>query len=218
MNPPFELNKELLSEKVVNYIRKQILLREYAQGSHLSEVELSKKMNISRGPVREAIRQLEHEGLVYTPNNGRTLVVGFTQEDLADLFDVRKQLEIKAIGTIVERNLERNVTQLERILEKSKQTNTISELISLDVQFHLHLVSMSGNRTLIKLWSVISGLITTLIEITTDIYEKLDKVPETHWEIIEAIRVRDADKASKLLAEHLDTGEAVIRGKLDKLG
>jgi DNA-binding GntR family transcriptional regulator len=214
INPPFELSKELLSDKVTNFIRKRILLREFTEGSHLSEVELSKNLNVSRGPVREAIRQLEHEGLVHTPSNGRTLVTGFTQDDLADLFDVRKTLESKAIRTLIARNHGEDLSSLESIVERSKTAENRVMSIALDVQYHLELVSLSRNRTLITLWSVIRGLITTLIEITTDLYEKLEQVPEAHQEVIAAIRERDVETAVRLLTEHLDRGESVIRQKL----
>ncbi|MEX1031214.1 MAG: GntR family transcriptional regulator [Paenibacillaceae bacterium] len=213
-NYPFVLNKELLSDKVTNFIRKKILLSEFKGGSHLSEVELSKNLNVSRGPVRESIRQLEHEGLVHTPSNGRTIVIGFTQEDLSDLFDVRKTLEGKAIRTIIERGYQDDLSTIESIVESSKIAENRLALISLDVQFHLELVSLSRNRTLIKLWSVIRGLSSTLIEISTDIYERLDQVPEVHQEIIESIRNRDSDGTIRLLNEHLNTGEAIIRERL----
>jgi DNA-binding GntR family transcriptional regulator len=212
----FELNKELLSEKVTNFIRKRILLGEFKEGSHLSEVELSRILNVSRGPVREAIRQLEHEGLVHTPSNGRTIVIGFTKEDLADLFDVRNTLEAKAIHTIITRGYNHDLSSLEAIVKQSKTADTRTLLIALDVQFHLELVSLSRNRTLIKLWSVIRGLITTLIEITTDIYQRIDEVPGpgAHEELIHSIQSGDMNSTKRLLKEHLNRGEVLIRQRL----
>lgn len=214
MELQFDFTKELLSEKVTNFLRKSILLGTFQQGQHLSENELSKQLSVSRGPVREAIRQLENEGLVHTPNNGRTMVIGFNQDDLSDLFDVRKTLETKAIRTIVSKGYFSDVTGLKIIIEQSRRIDSRLELISLDVMFHQELVKMSGNRTLFNLWSVIRGLASTLIEITTDIYEQIEQVPEAHDKLVVFIKNGDADQAVHLLTEHLETGETVIRNRL----
>jgi len=214
----FELSKELLSEKVTNFLRKKILLGEYEDGFHFSETELAKSLNVSRGPVRDAIRQLETEGLVQTPSNGRTFVTGFSQTDLSDLFEIRKMLEKKAIGLIVRRRPDRDLSILQQIVHHSQSADERGLVIKLDVMFHFELMKLSGNRTLIKMWSVLRGPIHTLIDITSDNYMKLDQVPKEHEELIRLIQSGFESEACELLEKHLDTGEQVILERLKSRG
>lgn len=205
-----ELSKEFLSEKVTNFLRKRILLGKYEAGYHLSEVHLSQEMAVSRGPVRDAIHRLESEGLVETPGNGRTFVVGFGEKDVKDLFDVRYMLESDAIRLITANGHQHNIGALRVLLEQMKYAKERSTLIELDVTFHYKIVELSQNRTLMNLWRVIQGLIRTLVEITTDIYGPLNKVTDIHEQLLEAIERDDPAGAQAILKEHLSTGVTVI--------
>lgn len=92
------IEKQTISEQVVATIRKQIFLQAYEQGDALVEAELSKQLGVSRGPIREAFAKLESENLVTKRSNGRTIVNGFTEEDIRKLYDSRILLETHALS------------------------------------------------------------------------------------------------------------------------
>jgi DNA-binding FadR family transcriptional regulator len=145
------------------------------------------------------------------------MVVGLSQKDLQDLFEVRWTLESKAIETIVKEGSNRNLSRIDLLLREMRTERDFSTLIELDIEFHYRLVESSQNRTLIKLWSVMRDLISTLIEISSDFYERLEQVTEVHADLLGAVEEGRADRAIEILREHLDTGEALISEHLSKL-
>jgi DNA-binding GntR family transcriptional regulator len=210
------IQKEILSEKVALYLRTQILLGKYPKGFHLSESQLSKELSVSRGPIREAIHLLENEGLTKTPGNGRTLVKGYTPEDAKDLFRVRLTLESLAIRSLIEKSRNHDLSVLEELHLAVDQSENRMDAIRSDIEFHYRIVELSGNRTLINMWTMLKGLIGTLIEITTGTYNDLPFVDQCHADIIAALKAGDAEAAIDRLERHLRIGENMITGYLQE--
>src|SRR6476659_7804637 len=88
-----ELDRTSLRERALEMLRKAVTAREIEPGSRLVEPELSAAMGISRGTVREAVRQLEYEGLIEVGERGRLTVRTLTDVELAEMFTVRAALE-----------------------------------------------------------------------------------------------------------------------------
>ncbi len=88
-----ELDRTSLRERALEMLRKAVTSREIEPGSRLVETELSAAMGISRGTLREALRQLEYEGLIEVGERGRLTVRTLTTSELADMFTVRAALE-----------------------------------------------------------------------------------------------------------------------------
>ena len=103
-----------LGNKIFTVLRDKILNEEYTQGQKLNEVALSKELNISRTPIREALKQLELEGLVKSIPNKGVYVLGFSHRDIDDMLEIRYALEGLAIQLAIERI---NDEELEKIKE-----------------------------------------------------------------------------------------------------
>ena len=103
-----------LGNKIFTLLRDKILNEEYTQGQKLNEVALSKELNISRTPIREALKQLELEGLVKSIPNKGVYVLGFSHRDIDDMLEIRHALEGLAIQLAIERI---NDEELEKIKE-----------------------------------------------------------------------------------------------------
>ncbi|MFV0392861.1 MAG: GntR family transcriptional regulator, partial [Coprobacillaceae bacterium] len=103
-----------LGNKIFLYLRDKILNEEYAAGQKLNEVALAKELNISRTPIREALKQLELEGLVKSIPNKGVYVLGFSPRDIDDMLEIRFALEGIAIQLAIERL---NDIQLAKIKE-----------------------------------------------------------------------------------------------------
>ena len=88
-----ELDRTSLRERALEMLRKAVTAREIEPGSRLVETELSAAMGISRGTLREALRQLEYEGLIEVGDRGRLTVRTLTDAELADMFTVRTMPE-----------------------------------------------------------------------------------------------------------------------------
>lgn len=143
-----------LRDVVFRTLRRQILMGELHPGERLMEVKLTKKLGVSRTPVREAIHMLEIEGLaVVRPKRGAS-VANINEEDLQDVLEVRCALEELAVSLACER---RNDEELERLRNAARsfiratKSGNIEEMAERDVEFHNIIFAMTGNKRLIQL-------------------------------------------------------------------
>lgn len=211
------LTRESLPEKVTGHLRERILLGDLPSGYHLSEVRLAERLAVSRGSVRSGIRLLENEGLVRTPANGRSIVVGLSQKDLEDLFKIRWTLESKAIETILRRDSDNDFSRLDALLNEMGAERNLPDFVELDIEFHYRLVEASQNRLLTQLWSVTRDLVRALSGISSDSYGSLDQVTRAHADLLRAMKEGRVEGAVETLREHLGTGEALISEHLSRL-
>ncbi|GAK03631.1 transcriptional regulator, GntR family [Geomicrobium sp. JCM 19037] len=195
------IEKQTISEQVVATIRKQIFLQAYEQGDALVEAELSKQLGVSRGPIREAFAKLESENLVTKRSNGRTIVNGFTEEDIRKLYDSRILLETHALSQANKNEVVEIVPRLRQCIYDMEVTTNEVEA---DVRFHMLIMKLSGNKTLLQLWKSLEGIFATLVDITSDVSApNHERVVERHRVIVDAIHEYDLACAKQLLNEHL---------------
>nr|WP_255475132.1 GntR family transcriptional regulator [Planomicrobium sp. YIM 101495] len=189
----------------MDYLRKKLLLQGFEEGEHLKESILSKELNISRGPIREAISQLEREGLVQRAANGRAIVQPFGEKDIRYLYDSRILLETYALTQLEPDLLEEGKQLLYEDLKKMEETVAGKGLnVDADLSFHCCLVKMTGNKTLISLWSSMNGVIKTLIEVTSEFTAGRQKdIVSEHKVVVDAIFDGDIELAQQLLERHL---------------
>lgn len=195
------LDKRHISEQVLIYLRKKIMLQKFNEGMHLKESELSKELTVSRGPIREAISRLEAEGLVETPANGRTIVRKFGVQDVRHLYETRILLECYALSKLDPVLLKDNIHLL---YEYVYQMESKIKDVESDIAFHYLIVKMTGNKTLIRLWNSMNEVIKTLIEVTTEFtVTRQHEIVADHRVIVDALKIDDVEKAQELLRYHL---------------
>lgn len=209
-NHPSQI-KQPLYENVARFIRKEILLGHWEHGIHINESKIAKELNMSRGPIRDALKLLENEGIIETPSNGRTIVIGFTKRDFIDWSNVRLYLETLAIEEAISHQLEHEmIDHLESVLIEMEKADHLEHHIFLDLQFHKGLVDLSGNRTLSKLWDTLSGTLSTMLELIATHYDNTAQIT-MHRSIIRAVKKGDKRAASKELERHIREGEKTIQ-------
>jgi DNA-binding GntR family transcriptional regulator len=160
-----ELDRTSLRERALDMLRKAVTSREIEPGSRLVETELSAAMGISRGTLREALRQLEYEGLIEVGERGRMTIRTLTDAELTDMFTVRAALEGLAAATISTRP-DRDVllAQLQTALDAlGAADGSISDMVEADLAFHKLLCELTGNATLVRAWETLSGPIRVAI-------------------------------------------------------
>jgi DNA-binding GntR family transcriptional regulator len=154
-----ELDRTSLRERALEMLRRAVTAREIEPGSRLVETELSAAMGISRGTLREALRQLEYEGLIEVGERGRLTVRTLTDSELADMFTVRAALEGLAAATISTRP-DRDVLlpELQTALDALQAANgSIGDMVEADLVFHRRLCEASGNAALVRAWETLTG-------------------------------------------------------------
>lgn len=149
-----ELAYRTLRENVAAEIRTKILNQELAPGTRIVEQNLSKEFGISRGPIREALRQLEYEGLVEYTRNAGCSVKEITAADVFELYLLRSNYEILAVRLCDGRFTEAELAEMDRILEtmRALQDGEMPKLIACDHMLHRIIVEKSRLPRLQKAW------------------------------------------------------------------
>ncbi len=198
--------KNNIATQVVDHLRKEIILGKYEEGEPLIETKLSDTLGVSRGPIREAIGQLVSENLAEKFSNGRTAVIGFDLRDIENLYDTRILLENHALGQISQAVFNDHKDRLLSYIKQMHEAEYYEERdIETDLAFHQLLVKMSGNSSLLHLWTTQRDIFRTLIDITSEItFTNQSDIIDQHVEIIEALEKQEVEKAQILLRKHLE--------------
>ena len=201
-----EKNGMPLSEQAYIAIKKGIIAGKYTPGSDLQQLALSKDLEISRTPIREALLRLSQEGLVHLIPSKGAIVNHFSVEDMQDCFEARALLESSAAFSAIHNLCEKAVNELEEIVEKQQKAmnrEDISQIYKYDTEFHHNLLQNTRNKRILTL---IKGL-TDESEVhrvrMMASPERIQKSINEHRGIIEAIRSKDNTKVKELLFNHL---------------
>ena len=203
-----------LAHRIVDAVRRQIIRQERLPGSKISEPMLAGEYGVSRAPVREALLQLEREGLVVFDTVGRTRVVEMTQEDFEDLFELRMTLETAAVEHVTVRFDENLRRRLEANIEAMEGASSLAEVSWLDVEFHTIIMESSGRRRLIAMWrSIHSQLLlwlAALHQAHADSAQVCGITVAAHRRLVKVIGGGDARRARTTAVEQLMDWRPVI--------
>jgi GntR family transcriptional regulator of gluconate operon len=210
--------KTVLSLKIANILRQEIYENIIKVGQHLNEVAIATRFGISRGPLRDAIKILENEGLVKTPPNGRTIVIGFSSKEITEYYELRYYLESEAIRKVLsepeDKSYRQWLNELEQLIFKSKSYLKYDDrelYASIDYRFHRLIQEKAGNTLSIQVWKMLSNISMTIMEMNkrylADKYvDDLNETYSYHDRILESLKNRDLDLALQNLKIHLEKG------------
>jgi DNA-binding GntR family transcriptional regulator len=207
----FDLHKEVsdkysLRGRVFNKLREDILSGVYQENEELKENTIGVELGVSRTPVREALRQLELEGLVTMIPNKGAYVTGITQKDIHDIYVIRSSLEGLCARWACEHITEAQIEALDEILYLSDfhaRRSHNEQLVELDNKFHELIYKASGSKILDHVLSDFHHYVERVRKITLAAPERAKKSSQEHAAILDAIRKRDKDLAEALAHEHI---------------
>lgn len=216
MNKPVKTN---LSNEVANHIRKKILIGGYLPDAHLSEAGIAEELQVSRGPVREAIKQLEGEGFVFTPNNGRTRVLAFGMRDFRDYQRMRFYIECDACAKLIDtdagdRGWIGELRQLLGTMAAAEQAGDDNIINDCDYHFHDTIVANAGSNMLNCMWKSLSGIRRSVME--TDYAfqvrepDSLNRIVTIHRQILDSLERCDHENVYLALQGHFRSGKSVF--------
>ncbi len=196
-----------LGEQIVERLREDIFAGRIAEGERLREVELAERFSVSRGPIREALRQLSWEGIVDTDRNRGAQVSQSASDEIQELIiPLRRTIETYAIKLFYDNLTEEDFSRWERILDRMKTAclekdfATISEM---DIAFHRLWVERANSPDLLAIWSSIVARVRRHFRESHLEYEKPIHVYEEHLPLISALRKGDRDLAIECLENHI---------------
>lgn len=203
-----------LGSKIFMVLRDKILNEEYVSGQKLNEVALSKELNISRTPIREALKQLELEGLVKSIPNKGVYVLGFSPRDIDDMLEIRYALEGLAIQLAIERI---NDAQLEKIkevydlMEFYAHKGDQDKFNELNIAFHESIYRCTQSQYFEQLLKDINYYISVTSRHSIRQPQRLDTAAVEHKEIYEAIVERNKEKAKEKIQNHIRKTQLLVR-------
>ena len=196
------LHRLTLKEQAYRTLREMIAARRFSSGIWINVEELTKELGVSRTPIRQAMKQLEAEGLVtHLPNRGIRMAE-MTLEMAQDLYQVREVLEGLAAGLAAEKISVNALTGLRKILAEQsaiiKKKDLLHYSIS-DFNFHQIIYDSCGNRLLKEQLEQIKGRSRPLV---CDITSILGELYQDHQDLVQAFKVRDPLEAEQVMTRH----------------
>lgn len=199
-----------LQEQAYQALRSAILAGELAPGQRLVETHLAKNLQVSRTPIREALRQLQNEDLVMLDPDNVLRVATFSTTDAIQLYNCRMALEQLAIAEACEhatdeqfKTLGRMVDQAEKLVHNEPSQLTNFQLLDLDYRFHRLLAESSGNLWLRSLLDQVFDKMMLLRIQTIQQNPDVLNVRTEHRRIYEALTQRNGQAAIQAIQEHL---------------
>jgi DNA-binding GntR family transcriptional regulator len=207
------LEKTSLREQALTSLRRAITTGQLPPGTHLVETDLSEALQISRGTLREAMRQLQQEGLISAGARGRLSVRHLDTKEIKDIFAVRAALEALAARELCAQPERGAVVQILRDavadMEKWAGSN-LQDRIEADLKFHRTMCHLSGNETLLHSWTSLEGSIRMSIMFAGVDRALKNMDPKRHADIVDAIEAGDAETAAMTVADHMATAARVL--------
>ena len=209
-----------LRDIVFKTLREAIVTGELKPGERLMEIKLANEMGVSRTPVREAIRKLEQEGLVYLTARKGAEVEPINAKDLREVLEIRKALEglacQKACQLATEEDLQ-ILREMNQEMQKAIEENDYERIAKLDADFHEHLCVMSENTQLIRMLGRLKEHIYRYrLEYITDIKNKY-VIIEEHEKILQDLEKKNEKAIQKDIAHHIEVQERYILNFIEGL-
>ena len=200
-----------MRDQVAEYLRDAIFKLALAPGTPLIEREICQATTASRATVREAIRQLESEGLVRSAQGRGTIVAGLTTLEAQEIYEIRAQLEALAARLFVERASERLLGALqESVSALSEVADNPAEMTRLKTEFYDILFEGAGNGELQRISNGLRQRImlaqASSLSVPGRSHDSLREIQE----IVAAIARRDADAAERLTVAHIHSASHAI--------
>ncbi len=198
-----------LRGRVFETIRENILNGVYKENDELREAALGAELGVSRTPVREALRQLELEGLVKIVPNRGAFVTGITQKDVRDIYIIRSLIEGLCARWATENITDAQMEELEEIIllsefhlnrDKTEQSNQVVEL---DGKFHQVLYEACDSRILQHVLSDFHKYVRLARKTSVADRNRAEKSIQEHKEILQAIKDKDAVRAEHWANAHM---------------
>ena len=208
-------HSESLTERTHTKLREDILSGKIAGGTRLVESVLAEQLSVSRTPIREALRQLELEGLLYSIPRVGYMVEEMSTQDVLDLFNTRMAIEQVAARWATEKITPDEIAALEINLQKTEaviESGLPEKLTELDIEFHGIIYRASRNKLLYQICQTLSDHTLKFRLAMIHIPKIPEKTLKGHQEIFEAIVSGETPVVEEKIQRHLQRarGDIVI--------
>ncbi|ESU32011.1 GntR family transcriptional regulator [Bacillus sp. 17376] len=214
------LSKASTGDRVASELRMQIISGLIESGAILSENKLATDFNVSRSPIREALKILSAENLIRLERMG-AVVIGLTEKDIEEIYDVRLLIESFVFERLIKIDTTDLVIELSKILEMMKiaiKYKDADEFSLQDVLFHETIIRAIDHSYIRMIWDNTKPVMEAFILLSMrarieEKYDDFNRILENHKLYIEAIKTKNRELMIKSLHQNFDD----VQGKVDDL-
>lgn len=189
---------------VADVLRQAILRGILTAGQQLRQDEIARELGVSHIPVREALRQLEAEGLVRLRPYRGFEVSELSPEEVEELYEIRIPLECQALRLALPHLTEEDVRKAEQVLDAIDAADDPSVWSELNTEFHAVLYAPSRRQRLLNLIRTLRTNVDRYLRLYISVMQRKQFSQREHRRILDAVRKRDEAEALRALEEHLD--------------
>jgi DNA-binding GntR family transcriptional regulator len=206
--------RSVFSSQVVAKLREAILDGRLPVGQPLRERQIAHDLDLSRAPIREALRSLEKEGLVVTMPHRGTYVATYTQRDIEEIYTLRASLEALAFTRATSRVTATDLRSLDALIARMDRLANggaarFQELIRTDLAFHRRICEIADHARLLETWENLGRQILAVYTVTDvpllvkRLYGYVEHIGERHRPIVRSLRERDIDAGRSYVSTHI---------------
>ncbi|WP_319562843.1 GntR family transcriptional regulator [Marispirochaeta sp.] len=212
-------NTKTTRHEIYTTLFNRIIQNEYPVDTWLREDLLAREFNVSRSPVRSVLQNLEQDHLIEILPKRGARIFPFTADDLEDIYELRRELESLALRRAANSLSIQKLLEMKALILGLKDNVNFREHARVDGYLHSYLIQSSGRRRLIRMLDQLYRLTQTFRELSLEQQFSKDITIQEHIELIDALCIRDIDKASELLARHIENSKIrvltlVIQGRM----
>jgi len=203
--PPIDPDEQDLSRAELAYkrLREGIRAGEFRPGQRLRETELAARLNVSRTPVREAIRRLASDGLIEVAPSRGVMIIDLSKQQVRELYALRETLEGAAARLAAQHASPAEIEAMGELLQACRAAGQAQEIARLNLLFHQTIQDAAHNRYLAQALLHLSDSLALLPGTTFEAPGRAASAHEEHEAIVEAIAARDPDRAEHLARHHI---------------
>ncbi len=199
------------SNAIYETLFNSIIHGEYPINARLREEELAEAHQMSRTPVREALRDLEKDGLIEMLTSRDTRVVGLTVDDVEEVFQIRKVLEILALRFSIHSLSIGGLQEIRSEISRISESDDYLEHEKVDAKLHNYIIEASNKKRLLAILKQLFRLIQRFRQLGFKDRNVRAQATQDHLELIDALVFRDLARAEELLEKHIE------RSKIDAI-
>lgn len=200
------LNHQTLSNNVAGVIRKMIFNGTLKPGERINQAQLAEKLEISRGPIREALMLLQNEGLIKHETNKGTFVTTLSRQDQYEIYTLRALLEGEAVRLAVKNLTAADYHELEGLIDEFRDLTVLDDLENIartDLEFHKKIVSKCGNGRLIQMHQHLDTQVGAMFLTVANIVPiRIHQLANNHQLLLDVLKQKDETKIKAAFSEH----------------
>lgn len=204
------INKSSLVDDICEYLRNDIFNLKIKPGTQINELELIKKLGVSRSPIREAIRIMEGEGLLERVSRKGVFIKKITLKETEEIFSIRGVLESLAAKQAIGSLDEKKISILRNLFEKmdlAQKENSVNSYVKLNFDFHRTFIKLANNNNLERLLANLGRQSMWFLLANISIKTAFESSQKEHLEILKAFEKRDEEFVARAVERHIANGK-----------